>query len=88
MLILRQFAYRGTNLVVIPQHDGTVACIPAWMTHESAAQHTLSIEPKLSLDALRALRAEADALLRVLRSDSEMKEAKHDAQRHHLFRKT
>src|SRR5271166_3143985 len=49
--------YRGTDLVVIPQPDGTVACIPAWMTHESAAHHKVSIEPNLSLDVLRALRA-------------------------------
>ena len=81
VLILRQFAYRGTDLVVIPQPDGTVACIPAWMTHKSAAQHKLSIKPRLSLDAVRALRAEADALLRFLRSNSGMEEAKHDAQR-------
>ena len=64
VLILRQFAYRGADLVVIPQPDGTVACIPAWMTHESAAQHKVSGEPNLSLEVLRALRAEADALLR------------------------
>ena len=36
VLILRQYAYRDTELVVIPQPDGSVACIPAWMTHESA----------------------------------------------------
>src|SRR5271166_4915023 len=82
VLILRQYAYRGTDLVVIPQPDGTVACIPAWMTHESAAHHKVSIEPNLSLDVLRALRAEADALLRFLRSDSGAEEAKHDALRH------
>jgi integrase len=35
VLILRQYAYRGIDLVVIPQPDGAVACIPAWMTHES-----------------------------------------------------
>ena len=52
------------------------------MTHELAAQHKVSIEPNLSLDVLRALRAEADALLRFLRSDSGIEEAKHDAQRH------
>jgi hypothetical protein len=49
VLILRQFAYRRTDLVVIPQPDGRVACIPAWMTHASATQHRLSIERKLSL---------------------------------------
>ena len=39
VLIVRQFAYRGTELVVIPQPDDSIACIPAWMTHESAAHH-------------------------------------------------
>src|SRR5215831_17274391 len=34
VLILRQYAYRDAELVVIPQPDGSVACIPAWMTHE------------------------------------------------------
>jgi len=29
---MRQYAYRGTNLVVIPQPDGSVACIPTWQT--------------------------------------------------------
>src|ERR1700674_5053389 len=51
------------------------------MTHESAAQHKVCAEPHLSLDVLRALGAEIDALLRFLRSDSEMEEAKHEAQR-------
>src|SRR5271165_7407926 len=45
VLILRQYAYRGAELVVIPQPDGSVACIPAWMTQESAARHKVSIEP-------------------------------------------
>src|SRR4029077_14930518 len=39
VLIARQYAYRGAELVVIPQPDGSVTCIPAWMTHESAAHH-------------------------------------------------
>jgi hypothetical protein len=76
VLIIRQYAYRGTNVVVIPQPDGSVACIPTWMTHEAAARHRICAEPRLSLDALRALRAEADALLGFLRSDSGTKEAK------------
>src|ERR1700719_1172550 len=72
VLIIRQYAYRGTNLVVIPQPDGSVACIPAWMTREPAAQHKVCVEPRLSLDAMRALRAEIDSLLGFLRSDSGM----------------
>jgi hypothetical protein len=39
VLIVRQYAYRGAELVVIPQLDESVACIPAWMTDESAAHH-------------------------------------------------
>jgi len=38
VLIVRRFAYRGVELVVIPQPDGSSACIPAWMTHEAAAR--------------------------------------------------
>ena len=80
MLIARQYAYRGAELVVIPQPDGSVACIPAWMTHESAAHHQLRAEPRLSLDILRSLRAEIDALLGFLQSNSGMEKAKHEAQ--------
>src|ERR1700720_2858602 len=80
VLIVRQYAYRGAELVVIPQPDGSVACIPAWMTHESAAHHQLRAEPRLSLDILRSLRAEIDALLGFLHSDSGMENANNEAQ--------
>src|SRR3954453_8692832 len=80
VLIARQYAYRGSELVVIPQPDGSVACIPVWMTHESAAQHQLRAEPRLSLDILRSLRAEIDALLGFLQSDSGMENADNEAQ--------
>src|SRR6516164_5072489 len=63
VLIARQYAYRGLEVVVIPQPDGSVACIPAWMTHESASHHQLRTEPRLSLDVLRSVRAEIGALL-------------------------
>src|SRR5262244_2922671 len=80
VLILRQYAYRDAELVVIPQPDGSVACIPAWMTHESAARHQLGAEPRLSLDNLRSLRAEIDALLSFLQSDAGMEHANNEAQ--------
>ena len=80
MLIARQYAYRGAKLVVIPQPDGSVACIPAWMTHESAAHHQVRAEPRLSLDILRSLRAEIDALLGFFHSDSGMENATNEAQ--------
>ena len=80
MLIARQYAYRGAELVVIPQPDGSVACIPAWMTHESAAHYQLGAEPRFSLDILRSLRAEIDALLGFLQSDPGMENANNEAQ--------
>jgi hypothetical protein len=63
VLVQRRFAYRGVDLVAIPQPDGSVACIPEWMTHESAARFALSDEPQFSLENLRSLRVEVDALL-------------------------
>jgi hypothetical protein len=81
VLILRQYAYRDAELVVIPQPDGSVACIPAWMMHESAARHPLGAEPRLSLDILRSLRAELDALLSFLQSDSGMENDNNEAQK-------
>src|SRR5258708_10240113 len=48
------------------------------MTHESAAQHKVGVQPLLSLDVLRTLRAEAEALLGFLQSDSGMEGAKHE----------
>ena len=40
------------------------------MTRESAARIRLSVEPRFSLEILRSLRAEVDALLGFLPSDS------------------
>jgi len=80
VLILKQYAHRGIDLVVIPQPDGSFASIPAWMTHESAAQHKVGVQPLLSLDVLRTLRAEVEALLGFLQSDSGMEGAKHEAE--------
>src|SRR6202008_4625098 len=81
VLIVRQYAYRGSELVVIPQPDGSVACIPAWMTHESAAHHQLRSEPRFSLDVLRSVRSEIDALLGFLQSDLRMEKAQNEAQK-------
>src|SRR5258708_36204131 len=79
VLFARQYTYRGSELVVILQPDGSVACIPAWMTHESAARHQLRAEPRFSLDVLRSLRSEADALLHFLQSASSMGKAANEA---------
>ena len=63
MLIKRQLEYRGVELVVIVQPDSSLACIPVWMTHEAAAQYKLCDKPHFSVDILRSLRAEINALL-------------------------
>src|SRR6266446_10489129 len=82
VLFARQYTYRGSELVVILQPDGSVACIPAWVTHESAARHQLRAEPRFSLDVLRSLRAEIDAVLGCLQPASSMEKAANEAQEH------
>jgi hypothetical protein len=63
--------------VVILQPDSSLACIPAWMTHESAAQYALSEKPCFSVDILRSLRAEIDELSGFLQSESKAVKADH-----------
>jgi hypothetical protein len=75
VLIKRQLEYRGIGLAVILQPDSSFACIPAWMTHETAAQYALSEKPRFSVDTLRFLRAEIDALLGFLKPESKAQEA-------------
>src|SRR3989449_7904912 len=75
VLISRQLEYRGVELVVVLQPDRSLACIPAWMTREAAAQYVLCEKPRFSVDILRSLRAAADALLGSLQSESKMEEA-------------
>jgi len=53
---------------IIPQPDGSIACMPEWMTHEQAVQIKLSVEPYFPLEILRSMRAEVDALLASLPS--------------------
>ena len=67
--VFRRFAYRGIDLISIPQPDGSIACIPEWMTKEHASRFTLMLEPQFSLDNLRSLRAEIDAILTFLPSE-------------------
>jgi hypothetical protein len=78
--VYRRFAYRGVDLVVIPQPDGSVACIPEWMTHDEAAQIKLSAEPCFQLEILRSMRAEVDALLAFLPSESPREKDGHETQ--------
>jgi len=75
VLIKRQLEYRGVTLVVILQPDSSLACIPAWMMHEAAAEYALSERPRFSVDILRSLRAEIDVLLGLLQPESKAGEA-------------
>src|SRR5215471_11224187 len=75
VLIRRQLEYRGVELVVVLQPDGSLACTPAWMTREAAAQYALSEKPRFSVDILRSLRAAADVLLRSLLSEPKTEKA-------------
>jgi hypothetical protein len=76
VLIRRRLEYRGLELVVILQPDNSFACIPAWMSHEAAAQYAVREKPCFSVDILRSLRAEIDALLGFLRSESKTEETR------------
>ena len=72
MLINGSSSYRGVELVVILQPDGSLACIPAWMTHEGGGSIQRSVRSRgFSLDVLRSLRAEIDALLGFLQPELE-----------------
>jgi hypothetical protein len=80
MPVFRRFAYRGAELVVIPQPDGSIACIPEWMTEERSSRFMLTPEPQFSLENLRSLRATIDVLLKFLPSDSTKEKDGHEAQ--------
>src|SRR4029453_16752105 len=79
VLIRRQLEYRGVELVVVLQPDSSLACIPAWITHEAAARYALSEKPRFSVDILRSLRAEIDVLLGFLQSESKTEKPDNDA---------
>src|SRR3954452_15721395 len=83
VLVTKQYTFRGSEWVVIPQPDGSVACIPAWMTDESAARHQLGAEARIPLQVLRSLRAEVDELLRFLQPESRMETANEAQERKH-----
>jgi hypothetical protein len=72
---------RGVELVVVVQPDSSLACIPAWMTHEAAGQYALGEKPRFSVDILRSLLAEIDALLNFLQSEGSTNRCRHASRR-------
>src|ERR1700751_401560 len=79
VIVRRRLVTHNVEMAVILQPDGSLACLPAWMLAESAAQHRVRQSPTISLAFLRSLRVEIDALLASLPSDSEMGNERHAA---------
>src|SRR5271165_3153123 len=79
--IRRRLETAGVEFVVVLQPDGSFACLPAWMTEPAASRFTIGVdEPHFPLDILRSMRAEVDALLGFLLSESGAETAHHGAQ--------
>jgi hypothetical protein len=79
VVITRRLERSGVQFVVIRQPDSSLACLPVWMTQEAASHFEISDKPRFSLDILRSLRTEVDALLGFLLSESKAEEADNDA---------
>ena len=79
VIVRRRLFTHNVEMAVILQPDGSLACLPAWMLAESAAQHRICQSPTISLAFLQSLRVEIDALLASLPSDSEMGDERHAA---------
>src|SRR5580693_6780738 len=77
--IRRRLERAGVEFIVVHQPDGSFACLPAWMTHDTASRFEIGMAPAFSLTTLRALRNEVDALLGLLASESTTERAEHDA---------
>src|SRR6202049_4814955 len=79
VVITRRLERSGVQFVVIRQPDSSLACLPVWRTQEAASHFEIRDKPRFSLDILRSLRTEVDALLGFLLSESKTEEAENDA---------
>src|SRR6516162_5312654 len=77
--VRRRLERGGAVFLVVHQLDGTLACLPVWMTDEAASRFEIGDEPRFPLDVLRSLRNEVDALLGFLASDSKTERPENDA---------
>lgn len=74
--IRRRLEYGGAEYIVVLQPDGSFATLPAWMTDAAASRFELvGGPPRFRLETLRLVRAEVDALLSLLLSESETEAA-------------
>jgi hypothetical protein len=73
--IRRRLESGGSEFVVVLQPDGSFASLPAWMTEPAASRFEIGDEPHFPLHILRSMRAEVDALLGFLLSESKTETA-------------
>jgi hypothetical protein len=78
--IRRRLESGGVEFIVVLQPDGSFACLPAWMTDPAASCFGIGTEVRFPLHILRSMRAEVDALLSSLRSESKTETAANAAQ--------
>jgi hypothetical protein len=72
-VVARRLQHGGSVHFVIEQPDGTRALLPAWMTEPWAAQFTIIEMPRLTLEALHALRSVINGALLSSSSSSKMR---------------
>src|SRR2546426_12814371 len=77
--IRRRLECGGVEFVVVLQPDGSFASLPAWMTEPAASRFEIGDEPHFPLHILRSMRAEVDALLGFLLSESKTETAHNGA---------
>src|ERR1700730_10393188 len=78
--IRRRLETGGVEFVVVLPPDGSFASLPAWMTEPAASCFPIGDQPHFPLHILRAMRAEVDALLGFLLSESKRETAQNGAQ--------
>src|ERR1700730_1697893 len=78
--IRRRLESGGFEFVVVLQPDGSFASLAAWMTEPAASGSEIGDEPYFPLHILRSMRAEVDALLSFLLSESKTETAHNGAQ--------
>jgi hypothetical protein len=78
--IRRRLESAGVEFVVVLQPDGSFASLPAWMTEPAASRFEIGGEPHFPLQILRSMRADIDALLGFLPSESKTEIAHNGAQ--------
>ena len=78
--IRRRLGSGGFEFVVVLQPDGSFASLPAWMTEPAASRFEIGDGPHFPLHILRSMRAEVDALLGFLLSESKTETAHNGTQ--------